>query len=114
MINHLDHREKGGYERLTALFFPKDEQIEPFEITIYQASHDNPNYAGPADIDSIVSQVVKSVGPSGTNIEYVLNLAKAMRDIAPDVHDDHLFSIEGKVKNLLNFGVCESYSRILS
>ncbi|RZC39929.1 ChaC domain containing protein [Asbolus verrucosus] len=114
VINHLDYREKGGYERTPVLFYPKDKRREPFEIIIYLANHNNPQYAGPADIDSIANQIVKSVGPSGTNIEYVFNLAKAMRDIAPEVNDEHLFTIERKIQNLLKFNTSESYSRTLN
>lgn len=114
MINHLDYREKGGYERTPVIFYPKDNEIEPFEIIIYLASCDNPQYAGPADIDSIANQIVASVGPSGTNVEYVFNLAKSMRDIAPEVHDEHLFTIERKVQNLLSFNTTESPSRSLT
>ncbi|KAJ3640218.1 hypothetical protein Zmor_003532 [Zophobas morio] len=83
VIDHLDYREKGGYVRTPILFYPKDK------------------YAGPADEDVIAHQVVNSKGPSGTNVEYVFNLAKAMRNIAPDVVDEHLFTIERKVQSLL-------------
>lgn len=103
MISHLDYREKGGYEKTPIIFYPKDDQIEPFKIIIYLANRDNPQYAGPADIDSIANQIVTSVGPSGTNVEYVFNLAKSMRDIAPEINDEHLFTIERKVQNLLSF-----------
>ena len=101
MIDHLDYREKGGYVRTPILFYPKDKVKDPFEIIIYVADNDNPQYAGPADEDVIAHQVVNSKGPSGTNVEYVFNLAKAMRNIAPDVVDEHLFTIERKVQSLL-------------
>ncbi|XP_044256213.1 putative glutathione-specific gamma-glutamylcyclotransferase 2 [Tribolium madens] len=114
VVKHLDYREKGGYVRTPVFFYPKDKGKQPFEIIIYVANDDNPQYAGPADADSIANQVVKSVGPSGTNIEYVFNLAKAMRDIAPEVNDEHLFTIERKVQNLLKFNTPESFSRSLN
>lgn len=40
-------------------------------------------------------------GPSGANSEYLLNLAEALREIAPESHDEHLFELEHKVKELL-------------
>ncbi|XP_060524432.1 putative glutathione-specific gamma-glutamylcyclotransferase 2 [Cylas formicarius] len=101
VINHLDFREKGGYERKKVVFHPKEHDIPPFEMTIYLASDDNPHYAGPAELDEIAFQVVNSVGPSGPNIDYVCNLAKMMRSVVPDVHDDHLFTLESKVLGLL-------------
>ncbi|CAH1377743.1 putative glutathione-specific gamma-glutamylcyclotransferase 2 [Tenebrio molitor] len=114
VINHLDYREKGGYERTPILFYPKDKNKTPFEIIIYVANNNNPQYAGPADVDSIANQIVKSVGPSGTNVEYIFNLAKAMRDIAPEVNDEHLFTIEKRVQNLLKFDTSQPASRSLN
>ncbi|KAJ8973573.1 hypothetical protein NQ317_001599 [Molorchus minor] len=100
VVNHLDYREKGGYERKSVTFYPLDKSEQPFEITIYLACHDNHNYAGPAEIKDIAEQVVNSVGPSGANTDYVCNLAKAMRNLFPDVDDDHLFGLEKKVLSL--------------
>lgn len=100
MVNHLDFRERGGYERKTALFHPKNGS-KPFEICIYVATEQNKQYAGESSIDDIARQVVGAVGPSGPNIEYVLNLAAAMREIAPGVDDQHLFAVETAVKNII-------------
>ena len=102
VVKHLDYREKGGYKRITVMFHPKEETMKPFEITIYFGNSDNINYAGEADLDTIAEQILHSVGPSGSNVEYILQLANAMREIAPDVNDSHLFSIEAKVLSLLD------------
>lgn len=82
------------------LFHPQLDQ-KPFEITIYVATENNFQYAGEADLNYIAQEIVNSVGPSGTNIEYVCNLANAMREIAPNVYDEHLFAIEAKVLDLV-------------
>ncbi|KAK5639111.1 hypothetical protein RI129_011603 [Pyrocoelia pectoralis] len=101
VIDHLDYREKGGYKRRKVTFFPISNET-PFEISIYVGSEDNQNYAGASDEESIAFQIVNSVGPSGTNIEYLLNLAKSMREIAPHVDDRHLFNIETRVLKILH------------
>lgn len=101
VVKHLDYREKGGYERKTVRFYPKNKEMQPFDMTIYLASHENPNYAGHAEIDDIAKQVVQSIGPSGPNIDYVCNLAKIMREVVPEAQDDHLFELEAKVIALL-------------
>lgn len=100
VVSHLDYREKGGYKRMNVLFHPQSGE-EAFKITIYVGTEDNFQFAGEADLDSIAKQIVQSIGPSGTNIEYLCNLANAMREIAPNVNDEHLFAIEAKVLALL-------------
>lgn len=100
VLDHLDYREKGGYERVNKTFFPGDPNVAPFEIIIYVAHLDNKQFAGEADEDAIARQIVNAVGPSGPNVDYVRRLADRMREIAPDVDDSHLFNIEEKVANL--------------
>lgn len=102
VVAHLDYREKGGYERKSVVFHPFNEGEEPFKITLYLGDHENENYAGPADIKTIAEQVYRSEGPSGTNIEYVLKLASAMKTFFPNVADDHLFPLEKELNNLIN------------
>lgn len=42
-----------------------------------------------------------SLGPSGPNSEYLLNLASALRTIAPNVYDAHLFDLEERILKLI-------------
>ncbi|XP_046742960.1 putative glutathione-specific gamma-glutamylcyclotransferase 2 [Diprion similis] len=132
VVNHLDFREKGGYERKTVLFYPasppqaidpsslntsfsssssltKNPKIPvsptpseetPFQLTIYIGGEDNPNFAGSEDMDTIARHILVAHGPSGANIEYLYKLANAMRTVAPGVNDQHLFSLEARVRKL--------------
>ncbi|XP_076277964.1 putative glutathione-specific gamma-glutamylcyclotransferase 2 [Lasioglossum baleicum] len=127
VVKHLDYREKGGYERKSVLFYPsfltehigihslgnnacqgnlESTKLIPlsedtsFHITIYIGGEDNPNYAGVEAIPTIAKQILVSSGPSGTNKEYLYKLASAMRIIAPNVYDEHLFTLEAAVKTL--------------
>lgn len=86
---------------MNIVFHPKNEE-SPFEITIYIGTPDNLNFGGEANEDEIANQIAECVGPSGTNVEYICNLAKAMREIVPDVIDEHLFTIEAKVLKLIS------------
>lgn len=92
VLAHLDHREKGGYrvECVVLRFAPKDTAAH--DGLVYRATPENPNYLGPADAAAIAAQVQRSVGPSGPNIDYVLRLAEALREIGAD--DPHVFEIE--------------------
>lgn len=114
VVNQLDYREQGGYKRMQVVFYPKMIQANPFQITIYVGTTDNLNYAEEADEDSIAKQIVNSSGPSGTNAEYVYNLATSMRTIAPHVQDEHLFNIEEKVKNLMSISDSKNVISILN
>ncbi|KAB0801161.1 hypothetical protein PPYR_05515 [Photinus pyralis] len=100
VIKHLNIREKGGYTCKKLTFFPLSGN-SPFDILVYVGLEDNQNFAGAADDDSIALQIVNAVGPSGTNVDYLLNLAKSIREIVPMVDDEHLFSLEEKVLKLL-------------
>lgn len=91
VLAHLDHREKGGYrlERVTLRFVNGSAETSGF---VYHATPDNPNYLGPAAPETIAAQVRASHGPSGPNIDYVLRLAEALREIGAE--DAHVFEIE--------------------
>lgn len=98
---HLDYREKGGYKFVNSRFHPFDKTEQDFDIGIYIGSEDNPNYLGPASLDDIANQIYRSEGPSGKNIEYLLNLAHAVRHELPGIDDPHIFELEKRVKLLL-------------
>lgn len=90
ILAQLDYREKGGYERIYAPVLLQDG--ETVSGLTYIASTDNPLFLGEASVDSIVRQIANSVGPSGTNSEYLLNLAEAFRKL--DIQDAHVFELE--------------------
>lgn len=72
---------------------------------VYIGTTDNEAYVGPAPLDQIAKQIHETYGPSGWNAEYLLNLAKALREISPGVRDDHVFELEGLVKKLMDENV---------
>jgi len=110
----LDHRERGGYERLELeLFFGgRDSELgrgslsvreakpgsggergleppehEPVAGLVYIAGPHNDNYLGPAPVAEIAQQIVAAHGPSGANPEYVFELARGLQQMgAADVH----------------------------
>jgi len=90
VLERLDYREKGGY-RLAEVAVRFAHDGGSVDGLVYIATPDNPNYLGPAPAADIADQVRVSAGPSGHNIEYVLRLAAALRDIG--AHDAHVFDI---------------------
>lgn len=73
---------------------------DPFQLVIYVGLDTNPWFVGPLSIEEMSRLIITARGPSGSNREYLYNLANSMRDIAPDVEDDHLFGLEASVKEL--------------
>jgi cation transport protein ChaC len=85
VIALLDHREKGGYERVEAELHLADESAATRQRRglLYLATAGNPNYLGPAPLAEIAGQVRAARGPSGHNVEYVLRLAEALLEMQP-------------------------------
>lgn len=90
----LDHRERGGYERLRLeLSFADGGAASGL---VYVATPANPNYLGPAPLEEIAAQVARARGPSGPNTEYVLRLAASLRELGAE--DEHVFALERLVR----------------
>jgi cation transport protein ChaC len=86
----LDHREKNGYARHQVVMTDRDGvQLDGL---VYIATPDNVAFLGPASAADIARQIRESRGPSGSNREYLLNLAAALRDLG--AHDPHVFELE--------------------
>jgi len=96
VMSHLDHREKGGYERLELPVYLADGRS--LTGITYHATPDNPNYLGDASIEEIARQVAHSIGPSGPNTEYLLRLEAAL--LAMNAVDDHVFALAEQVRRL--------------
>ena len=59
---------------------------------VYIAPVGNFAYLGPAPDAEMADQILRSTGPSGANIDYLLELAAALRELAID--DPHVFRLE--------------------
>ncbi len=94
ILASLDHREKGGYQRLSLPLHLED-GVTVRGVT-WIATADNDNFLGPADDRAIARQVAGASGPSGPNREYVLRLDEALR---ADGHEDpHVARIAALVR----------------
>jgi cation transport regulator ChaC len=89
VIARLDERESGGFER-------SEQEIELASgardyALVYVARAGNPNFLGPAPLSAMVEQMRASAGRSGSNSDYVLRLAAALRELGQ--RDDHVFEL---------------------
>ncbi len=96
VIAQLDHRERAGFDRLRMPV--RFERGRPLEVTasVYIATQANVNFLGPAPVEAMARQVLRSHGPSGGNAEYVLELAAALE--AEGARDDHVFELAAAVR----------------
>lgn len=102
VLDHLDYREKNGYERFSVEFHEYPAATMPIEVIIYMATQANDSYAGNVwQVPCIARQIFTSAGPSGPNREYLFNLSIAMHQLFPDVHDEHLEELVQCVQDLI-------------
>lgn len=100
----LDHREKNGYQRHRVALETSDGSgpagPEYVEGVVYIATQDNHAYLGPAPTAEMARQIVASHGPSGANLEYLVELAAALRERG--WHDSHVFELEAAALAMAN------------
>ena len=86
----LDHREKNGYERHEVrLEFRTGGAADGL---VYIAPAGNHAWLGPAPQAEMAEQIRRSAGPSGANIDYLRELAAALREL--EIDDPHVFGLE--------------------
>ncbi len=95
VFGELDHRERGGYERRQVTLHFDGPAPSVTDAWLYRATSRNPNYLGPAALPEIARQVRGASGPSGHNVDYVLRLASALRELG--ARDPHVFALEALV-----------------
>jgi len=95
---HLDHREKNGYAR-HRVTIALDGSADPVEGLLYVATGDNPAFLGPAPLDELAVHIAGAAGPSGSNADYLLQLAQALH--ALESYDDHVHPLAERVDALL-------------
>ncbi|ALC48575.1 CG2540 [Drosophila busckii] len=102
VLDHLDYREKNGYERCKLEFHEYPTTTMPIEVIMYVATQGNDSYAGAVwQVPRIAKQIFTAAGPSGPNREYLFNLYMAMSVLFPDAVDEHLTELMHCVKRCI-------------
>lgn len=96
---HLDHREKNGYLRFFEPLSFVNVEHEPAQALVYVASEDNPAFLGDAPLEDMARQIAHSVGPSGANADYLLQLDSALQALGAD--DVHVIQLSDAVRRIL-------------
>ena len=95
VFDHLDYREKNGYERV-----PVSLTLDEADVVagvVYIAAIGNHAFLGDAPIEEMARQIRRSAGPSGSNVDYLVELADALRGLG--ARDAHVFALEAAVKS---------------
>ncbi|BEI87049.1 hypothetical protein CcaverHIS002_0703950 [Cutaneotrichosporon cavernicola] len=104
VMAYLDHRERGGYIRISVPFHrassvcanPLHNMGPAIESITYIAAPDNEHYLGPDALPRMVRQIASAEGESGRNADYVINLATHLRDMG--LEDPHVFTLAQAVR----------------
>jgi cation transport regulator ChaC len=87
----LDARESGGFERRSLpIGFDANGSARVPGLT-YVAGEGNPNFLGAAPLPAIAAQIRGAHGRSGSNLDYALQMATALREL--QVEDPHVFAV---------------------
>ena len=99
VLEELDHREKNGYERLPvalalheAAMNASADQVQGIAYVAHPGNH---AFLGDAPLERMAWQIRQSAGPSGRNLDYLLELARALRELGAE--DSHVFELESAV-----------------
>jgi len=92
VFEHLDHREKNGYERRDVTIHFDDGHAPG---VVYFAPPGNFAFLGDAPVEAMVEQIRRCAGPSGRNVDYVHELARALREMG--IEDEHVFDIASRI-----------------
>ena len=93
VFEHLDHREINGYERYRIDIHFDDGQAPG---VVYLAAVNNFAFLGDAPLDEMVAQIKRCAGKSGRNVDYVLDLARSLRQL--EIADPHVFELEALIR----------------
>ncbi|EXJ88309.1 hypothetical protein A1O1_05239 [Capronia coronata CBS 617.96] len=97
---YLDLREINGYSIQYTPFHPADPSIPDIHCLVYIGMPDNPQFLGARPPQEIAETINASIGPSGENREYLLQLEHALNHLSPDSGDEHVTDLARRVRAL--------------
>ncbi|KIV84907.1 hypothetical protein PV11_00656 [Exophiala sideris] len=97
---YLDIREINGYSIQYTPFHPADPALPDLNCLVYIGMPDNPQFLGALEPQNVANTINASIGPSGENREYLLHLEKALEDLSPNSHDEHISDLARRVRAL--------------
>ncbi|MCL4124158.1 UNVERIFIED_CONTAM: hypothetical protein GTU68_027465 [Idotea baltica] len=98
----LNQREQRYTERLLLPVFTSDNVEMSEHALVFVGTDDQNLQLGPRPLKEMAAQIAKAQGPSGPNSEYLLKLAKFLKEETPCEGEDtsEIFELERAVKSL--------------
>jgi glutathione-specific gamma-glutamylcyclotransferase len=97
---YLDIREINGYSIQYTPFVPAEEGSPERTCLVYIGMPDNPQFLGALQPQAVAEKINESIGPSGENRDYLLQLDEALRTLSPDSHDEHISDLARRVRSM--------------
>ena len=94
----LKVREKCGYELLGVMFLPERGEIAAL---CYRGTRDNPEFLRYEEMSRTAEVIAVSVGPSGTNREYLEMLMRSVEELFPEDRDPYLRELTEMVRSVV-------------
>jgi cation transport protein ChaC len=96
---NLDIREVGGYTIHYTPFYPAN-GASTIRTLVYIGTPDNEQFMGRQDPQELAELIAISVGPSGLNRDYLLELEKALDELSPESGDGHIKDLAERVRSI--------------
>ena len=101
VIKHLDHREKGGYSRhFISVFHSHTHEKHAKDVILYSGTNQQYFVDPNSETMEYVARIIAVSEGYGKNIEYLQNLALALKDM--NVHDPYIVEMEMCVRRVIS------------
>lgn len=97
---YLDIREINGYSVQYTTFHATSQPRREFRCLVYIGMPDNPQFLGALAPQAVAERINQSVGPSGENRDYLLQLEESLRDLSKESSDAHISDLARRVSNM--------------
>lgn len=98
--DYLDIREINGYSMQYTPFWPVDKSLQSIKCLVYIGLPDNPQFLGRQDPQIVAEHICRSRGPSGENVEYLLMLEQALKELGEASGDGHVQDLADRVRRI--------------
>lgn len=95
---YLDIREINGYSIQYTPFHPAESSQPDIKCLVYIGMPDNPQFLGALEPQEVAEKINESIGPSGENREYLLQLEEALLHLSSASRDEHISDLARRIK----------------